>query len=227
MRSIAQGLAVALTLAMLVTLAVAQPTEGESTTAPPGTVIVHENVLMTLMDEPEKHFEQARREFQKHELKPAGVEVRKGAAFLRVESGRGDTVSKEALLKSAGELEKLGDEMEKGTVNTVAPLNQGFARADLALAEHYHALAEQAKSEKDSVRTGRALEGAAYYVEKSAAWSGHRLEAGGSTAVRGAHTLADKLKNGAAWTGEEIGKALSAVGDETTKLAGSLGAAAK
>ena len=85
---------------------------------------------------PESHFRKARESFLQNDRKEAASEIRKSLAFLRQEADQADEKAKETLKASAQELEKLADEVEKGTVTTVKRLDEAFLHANRALSGH-------------------------------------------------------------------------------------------
>ena len=76
----------------------------ESPKAPPGWVLVEEDVLVVFADEPEHHLRLAHEHFLEKEHKEAASEIRKAAAFMRLEAGHATAEGKKGLLASAAEL---------------------------------------------------------------------------------------------------------------------------
>jgi hypothetical protein len=201
------------------TLAAAQqPTAQGSPKAPEGWVMVGEDVLVVFADEPEHYMKAAHKSFLKKDVKATAAELRKAAAFVKLEAARAADDSKTDLVASATELDKLADDVEKGAVTSVEKLDSTFARAAHALANHHHKKAEESWAKKQVKPTGHSLRAAAEYVEHGSKWTGKEVEAGSAEVLKGVREVSSKLIAGSGWVGEEVGKAIKKCGDETEKL---------
>lgn len=176
--------------------------------------MVPDDVLTPLIDQPEHDFHLASRYFARGDRPHAAAEIRAGAALLKLEAGRHDAANKTGLEEAARHLDDLATGVANGTVKSSKELNDAFARADLALARHYHQMAEDSAAHNQHERTGYWLNGAADSLEDGAEWSGHKLAAGGSAAVNGARSLGAKLASGAKWTADEVKRSVSDLGTE-------------
>jgi hypothetical protein len=194
----------------------------EHVTPGPEYVIVEEDVWVVLADEPQQHFQAAHENFVKKDLKAAAVEIRKGAAFLRLEGARATGASKDALAASIKELDTLAAKVESGGVTAASDLDHAFARAEHALASEHLARAKEAWAKKDLKRAGHALKAAATSLEHAVAWAGRTGEAGVIAVIKDAGAVAGKLIEGTGWETDETGKAIEAVGMEIEKLGRSL-----
>jgi hypothetical protein len=173
------------------------------------------------VDEPEIHFQKAHEFFIKKDFKAAASEIRKGAAFLKLEAGRSTTDGKKALMASGDELGKLADDVEKGTVASEKQLKDAFARADHALANHHYLKASEYWAKKDEKKAGHALKAATQALEHAAEWSGHKLETAAVDVIKGVREGAGKLIEGTGWTLEEariLEKGIKDLGNEILKL---------
>ena len=148
----------------------------------------------------------ASRYFARGDRTHAAAEIRAGTAFLKLEAWRHDATNKTGLEDAAKHLDDLAAGVTKGTVKSPKELNDAFVRADLALARHYHQMAEASAARNEHEKTGYWLEGAADSVDDAAEWSGHKLAAGGRATVNGARSLGAKLEGGAKWTADEVKK---------------------
>ncbi len=164
-------------------------------------------------------FQKAHEFFLKKDMKAAASEIRKGAEVLKKEVGNATEEGKKVLTASIQELEKLANDVEKGTVKSKKKLEDAFARADHALAQHHYLKASESWVKKETKNTGNALKNAAQHLEQAAKWSGRKLEAGSSEVVKGAREVADKLIKGTKWVTEEVGKGIKDIGNEISKLA--------
>jgi len=184
------------------------------------TVAVPEDVLTPLIHEPEHHFHMASRYFAHGDRTHAAAEIRAGAALLKLEAGRPDATNKTGLEDAAKHLDDIAAGVANGTVKSPKELNDAFARADLALARHYHQMAQASAARNEHEKTGYWLEGAADSVGDAAEWSKHKLAAGGRATVNSARSLGVKLEGGAKWTADEVNKSVSDLGSEIEKLGG-------
>jgi hypothetical protein len=151
-------------------------------------------------------------------MKAAAFEIRKGAEVLKKEVGNATEEGKKVLTASMQELEKLANDVEKGTVKSEKKLKDAFARADHALAQHHYLKASESWVKKETKNTGNALKNAAQHLEQAAKWSGRKLEAGSSEVVKGAREVADKLIKGTKWVAEEVSKGIKDIGNEISKI---------
>ncbi len=194
----------------------------EHPTPGPEYVIVEEEVWTVLADEPHQHFQAAHEEFVKKDLKAAAAEIRKGAAFLRLEAARATGASKDALAASIKELDSLAAKVESGGVAAASDLEHAFARAEQALASEHLTRAKESWAKRELKRAGHALKAAASSLEHAFAWAGRKGEAAVVAATKDAGLVAGKLIEGTGWTVDETGKAIEAVGAEIEKLGRSL-----
>ena len=99
-----------------------QAAEADPVEPPEGHVIVEEDVLTVFVDAPGEHFHKARQNFLKKDYKAAAEEIRKGAAFMKLQAARATSEGKKVLTVSIGELEMLAKDVEQGTVTSAATL---------------------------------------------------------------------------------------------------------
>jgi len=198
----------------------AVPAASSTSETQQGSVAVPEDVLTPLIGQPEHHFHMASRYFAHGDRTHAAAEIRVGAALVKLEAGRHDATNKAGLEDAAKHLDDLAAGVTTGTVKSPKELNDAFARADLALARHYHQMAEASAARNQHEKTGYWLEGAADSVDDAAEWSGHKLAAGGRATVNGARSLGAKLKGGAKWTADEVRKYVNDLGTEIESLGG-------
>jgi hypothetical protein len=181
-------------------------------------VQVDEDVLDEFMDEPIQQFHSARESFLKRDVKTAASEIRKGAAFLKLEAGRAEGDTKKALLASIKELEDLEDKVEKGTVHSAKEMDDVFARAHQALADHHYVKASESWTKKAITKTGHHLKAAAVHLENAMAWSGQKVEQGTASITKEAHSLGDKMVKGAGWVLDQAASGLKNLGEEIKNL---------
>jgi hypothetical protein len=190
--------------------AAAKPTHAQ---APAGLVVVQEDVLIPLIDEPQAYFRQASKDYAQGDQAGAARQMRAAGALIRLEAGRHDAANKAGLDRAAKRLDDLAAQMKAGKVKSAEPMNQAFAAADLALARHYHEMALRAAGERDR-RSGSWLKGAADSVEDAAKWSGGQVSAGFKAGVDGARALGNKIASGAEWSADEVRATADALGHD-------------
>ena len=181
---------------------------------PDGWIVIEEIYLIPLEDEPEHHFHQARENLFRKNMKAAVAEIKKGAAFLRLEAGHTATKGKTALMASVHELEKLAETVEKGAVASARDIDQTFARAHQALATHYQSMTTKSWTKKTVKKAGHYLKAAANHVEQAMIWSGYKLESGAKTIIKDARMLGGKMVRGTGWAADEVGKGIESIGKE-------------
>ena len=195
----------------------AQPA-AETPKAPEGHVVVKEEVLNAFVESPGEHFHKARQSFLKKDYKAAAEEIRKGAAFMKLQAARATAEGKKVLTVSIDELEKLAKDVEQGTVASAATLNHAFARAHHALARHHYLKAMEYKAKGAATKLGHALKASAIHLEHGFAWAGHKLEAATVAVIKDTGLVAGKLIEGGGWIGKEAGMLIEKIGVEIEKL---------
>lgn len=186
--------------------------------APEGYIVVEEDVAIILADEHEHYFKKAHEAFLKKNYKTAAADIRKAVGFLKLDAAAADSEGKKALSDSVHELEKLATDMEIGKVASAKVLEQSFSRADYALAKAQHSKATESWAKKKIRETGHALRNAALHFENAAKWAGQKLEIVTVDVIKGTRIVASKLVDDAGWVQEEVGKGITAIGSEISKL---------
>jgi|GEM_PF-1600523 len=185
-------------------------------------VVVQEDVLVPLIGEPEQFFRRARRDFNSGRRRAAAREIRAAGALIELEAGRHDAQNKSGLDQSANQLKQLAAGVQDGSVKSVNQLDRAFAQADLALARHYHDMAANYQG-SDHGKVGRWLQAAANSVSGAASWSKQKLSAGGKSTVSEARKLGNQIESGTGWAADKVGKSLSGLGQEISRLSGASG----
>lgn len=201
-----------------VAMGVAMAEESKKPSAQPGKVVIDEDIYYAFDDEPSAYFYQAHENFMKKDFKAAARDLRKAAAFVKLESSRATAEGKKGLVSSYNELEKLADGVEKGTTTSVKDLESVFARAHQALAKHHYLKAVEAEGKKDSKATGHSLKSSLIHLEHGFAWAGHKLEAAAVATIKDIRILSGDLIEGAGWVPDKIGSAIKWIGKEVEKL---------
>jgi hypothetical protein len=79
-------------------------------------VVVPEDVLTPLIDQPEHHFHMASRYFAHGDRTHAAAEIRAGAALLKIEAGRHDATNKTGLEDAARHLDEVAAGVANGSI---------------------------------------------------------------------------------------------------------------
>lgn len=181
-------------------------------------IVIDEDVWVVLLDEPGHHLEKAHENFLKKDFEAAGAEMKKAAAYCRIEAQRATGEARDGLVASGKELEKLADEAKSGTVAAVKDVDAAFARAYHALGKHHYLKATESWTKKEAKHVGHALHASASYVEKGFVSAGQKVEAGVHETLDGARKLSGDLISGSGKLGEKVGSSIEACGKQTELL---------
>ncbi len=166
----------------------------------------------------EQTFQKAKQDYLDKNLNSAAEQIRKGAVYMKAEAAKASVKGKEALTASARELDKLSDDVKKGTVTSVKRIEEAFARAYQALAADSHTKSMEAWTKKEAAKTGAALDSAAKDLERGFAWAGQKVETSTKEVVKKSEDLSLKLKKKSSVMAEDVGKGLKDMGNEIEKF---------
>jgi hypothetical protein len=107
---------------------------------------------------------------------------------------------------------------ENGAVRSSKDIQDAFAKAEHAVAEHHYLRAAEAWSKKSIKDAGHELHAAAVSLEHGFAWAGKKLEAGVVKVLDDSRHIAGKLIEGADWAKDEIGEGIEYLGREIEKF---------
>ncbi|MCJ7618317.1 MAG: hypothetical protein MUO43_17450 [Desulfobacterales bacterium] len=192
--------------------------ETKKPSAQPGFVVIEEDIYFVFDDEPSANFYNAHENFMKRNFKAAASQLRKAAAFVKLESARATADGKKLLVSYYRELEKLAQKVENGTVASVKDLEVIFSKTHQALAKHHYLKAVEAEGKKNAKAAGRFLKSAVTQLEYGFFWAGHNLEAAALATVKDIRILSGELIEGAGWVPDKIGSAIKWIGKEVEKL---------
>lgn len=178
-------------------------------------------------DEPQRHFGAAIEAFAKKDYKAAATEVRKAAAYVRLESARAVGDAKKGLDAADADLEKTAKALDRGAVKAEKEIDKVFANANHALALAHRAKAAESWAHKAYDQAGYELKAAAHGLESAAAWTGAEAKAAASTATADARVIGDKLASGGVWAKNEVAKSFESLGGALNKLGQSIGSKGK
>lgn len=164
------------------------------------------------VNSPNTYFQAAHDSFLSKEYKKAAEEIRKGAAFVRLEAGSAAGKAKQDLDALEQELRSLAKDVEQGAVQNVKRLDAAFAKANHDLALSHRVKAYEAWDKKEFQKAGNELKAAATLVENGASWIGAEAKASAVAAIRDSRLVAGKLIEGSGYATEEVGKAIDSLG---------------
>jgi hypothetical protein len=166
----------------------------------------------------EQTFQKAKQNYLEKNMDSAAQQIQKSASYMKAEAAKASDKGKEALYKSAKELEKLADDVKKGTVTSVKRMEETFARAYVALATDSHIKSTESWAKKESAKAGDALDSANKYLKRSFAWAGQKIETKTKEAMKKSEELSLKLKEKSSVVAEDVGKRLKDAGNEIEKF---------
>jgi hypothetical protein len=166
----------------------------------------------------EQTFQKAKQNYLEKNMDSAAQQIQKSALYMKAETAKASDKGKEALYKSAKELEKLADDVKKGTVTSVKRMDETFARAYVALAADSHIKSTELWAKKESAKAGDALDSANKYLKRSFAWAGQKIETKTKEAMKKSEELSLKLKEKSTVVAEDVGKRLKDAGNEIEKF---------
>ncbi len=189
----------------------------EQLSAPGDSSVINET-WMFFANEPNKGFNQAKSEFLAKATKSTVFEIRRAAAYLKLEAARGRVEKLSDLQNSIDELDDLADDVENGVVTTVDKFEEPFARAQLSLAVFHQKMAQITWRRKEYKRTGQELLAAAANLEHAAEWAGHTLDGTAQMALRDTRAEANALIAGNSWKDENVRKSMAELSNETDRV---------
>ncbi len=166
----------------------------------------------------EQTFQKAKKDYLDKNMNSAARQIQKGASFMKAKAANASAKGKEALNASAKELEKLADDVKKGTVTSTKRIEDAFARAYVALAADSQVKSTESWAKKESVKAGDALDSATKYLERSFAWAGQKVEKSTKEAMEKSKELSLRLKEKSSVMTEDVGKGLKDAGNEIEKF---------
>ena len=178
-------------------------------------------------EEPQRHFGAAVAAVAKKDYKAAAGEVRKAAAYVRLESARVAGSVKAGLEAAAAELAKTAQALDRGAIKGEKEMGRTFAAANHALALAHRARAADMWARKSYDDAGYELKAAAHGLESAAGWVGGEAKTAASAATGGARAVGDKLASGGVWARAEVAKGFESLGNALNKVGQAIGSKSK
>lgn len=161
--------------------------------APDGFVLIREEVVFLMADEPQNHFVRALQNLSQNDKQKAAAEVNIAAAYIDDISSRGQDQDKQSLTKSADKLRDLSKQIQDGSLNNPQQLHTEFAKANLALASHFQKTADKALGSNKEVKAGYQLRSAANAYQQALTWSNQSPNQQNTQIIQQTHQVAATL----------------------------------
>lgn len=184
----------------------------QTPTVTPGKVLVDEEILVGFVDEPNHHFGLARKAFMTKDYAAASAELLKCAGFVKLEATRASGEDRRLLEDAVIRLAELADAIKGGTIASVEKLDSAYAHAELALAFHHEAKAQEFWKAENHKSAGRDLKAASMHLENSMKYAGEKTEADTKAVINDANDLGQKLVEGTAIAADKVGTAMQDLG---------------
>jgi len=141
----------------------------------------------------------------------AATDLHEAARFVRDEAALSGGKAEDALEASAGELDRLSDQLRGGHAPTAAVLDAAALKAHAALALAHTLRAQRAREADDNHRAGDELTAAAGHLQLALARAGDRAPADAADVAKTAETLGEDLVRGSGWSPEAVARSLTDV----------------
>lgn len=165
-----------------------------------------------IADEPTATIEAARTAFLERDKARTASELRKATAFVHLEETRAAGAAKRGLAEAARDLSALTREVEADRIERIDQFDARLARAEHALAVHYHERAQHHYARNAVRATGHYLRASARALPHAAAWPGHEAVQITRVVVGDVIRVSGKLVEGIGWVPEEIGSLIERLG---------------
>jgi hypothetical protein len=171
-----------------------------------------------IIESPQKHWQEAQKDFLKQDNQTAGIEVRKGAAFLNLEANRTtDAQIKSNLLNSVKNLEQLAKEIQAGKIADVTKLDRAFAQGQLAMGQFFENKAQASEAQGELVKAGHEIIGAFHHLQAANSWLGED-KANLEMAQTEIKAVKDSMSSPNEAQSKNLSKAIATVGEQIQLL---------
>ena len=149
----------------------------------------------------EGNLSKARESFLQNNYKAAAEDIRKTVAYMKTQEAKASSSGKRMLTASINELDKLADNVEKGSVTSVNTLDNAFSRAKDAITSNSQMRTAESK-------TSQASSG----VKNGLSWTGDKLKSGFVAVAKGTGWIVGKAVEGTGWVSKKTGSAINSAG---------------
>lgn len=172
-----------------------QSGQSSNQNSPEGFVLIQDNVVYLMAQEPQNHFLRAIEDLRQNDSKKASAELNIAATYIDGLSADGNQQSQSSSLSNcADQLRSEAKNLQgNGNQSDVQKLSKDFAKANLALADFFQNKADQALKANHQVKAGHALESAANSLQQALAWSSQSPDQNSIKAVQDASLASEHL----------------------------------
>lgn len=180
---------------------------------PEGYVLIEENTVYMMANEPQQHFLQAHADLGRKDYRAAAEETRLAAAYLDMQAARHGDKQANDLKQDAQQLRNLAGELQNGNKNnqqgnvSVQQIDKDFARASDALAKHFDTLTNHDLKKQNFVAAGYDLDATANAFKNTIIWSDQKPSQDDLTMIQNAQEIAFNLRSNEVYRGEQALKA--------------------
>jgi hypothetical protein len=179
---------------------------------------VDQEKWIPIIESPQQHWQEAKKDFLNQDNLAAAIEVRKGAAFLSLEANRTTDASiKSNLLKSVKNLEQLAKEIQAGKISDVTKLDRAFAQGQIVMGRFFENKAQDSEAQGELVRAGQEIMGAFHHLQAANNWLGED-KANLEMAKTEIKAVRDNLNSPNEAQSRSLNKAIATVGQEIQLL---------
>ena len=183
--------------------------------APPGYLLVSEELWTHLMDETGRHFDRAREAFLNGHIRTSSGELRKAAIMMRIEASNGQQRADKTLIHTARDVEVLAHSMATGkSTDSIDEVDAISSRALAALAKHAQMKAAMDWKTQHNHRSGHYLRAAADNLERAAFRARLQISVATSGAIKNARVLSEKLVAGTEYAVDDINTGIESIGHQ-------------
>ena len=153
----------------------------------------------------EENLTKAHESFLKKDYKATAEYIRKTVAFMKTEESKASSSGKKMLKSSINELDKMSDQVEKGSMTSVNTLDKAFANAREAIANSSKMKTAEKKTSKIWQKTSSGL-------KHGLSWTGNKIGAGASAVAKGTGFILGKAIEGTGWVSKKTGSVINSAG---------------
>lgn len=171
--------------------AVSAPADGHGERPP--AVVMDEGVWVTFYDLPSRRFRDIRAALLRGDPQAAANDLTVTANYLSVEQGRAVEVMREPLAEYAARLQSFAARVDQVTLRE---LDTAFGRGHWLLAQHYLALARDARENRRNRAAGLYLFATTHHLERALLWNNVAISRNTRKTLDELRELAAQLQSG-------------------------------
>lgn len=138
--------------------------------------LIENEICFLFIDEPIGYMLEARENFIKGELADAALDIRKAAAFMKLEAYYSEKQEKKIMMIVVKEMEKLAKNVESGKVINGKKLEEVFATAEFIFAWHYALKAERYEIDGNFEKMSYAIHASVNHLLSASFWNSEGLD---------------------------------------------------